>query len=797
MDESRRTTFMTGSSEWRESDQQRQYERSSDDHYFEETRDTRAKVNTYNQIDDMFTPLDDFSTDLGREIYATDPQPRHEYSRYLDHQAADEMEIPHNDSHLQQYQYDDKKYMPDDYDFDNPQGVHFYDQNLQDHGELYDTKDHRYYNDNKDDDDDGSSGEEEEEEEENSPIEIVAATVSTFDDPTLPCLTFRFWVLGTFFTVLGASISQVIFGWSFSLNPGPFNMKEHMLIYVASNSGGSIALAVDIVAMQHLYYKKGMSVLGSLLLIISSQCIGYGMGGLLRRFLVKPANMIWPSNLVQVALYNTLHATETSHQSINRQKFFMIAACCVFVYQLLPNYIAPILSSMALLCWILPESAGAQVLGSGFRGMGLMSFNFFVGAILALWVVAPILYFKNVKDALRFDPLSPLQYDEDGNEFDIGRVLNSNLEVDSAKLAAYSQLRMAPYLVFTYFTGFITVTATLTHVFLYYRKSIYHQFKASREEKEDIHSRMMRAYPEVPASWYIGIFVTMFVAAIIVCEVYTIRLPWWALIVGFILPALLVLPMGIIQAVSNNRIGLNLISEFVCGYILPGRPIANAAFKVYSYMTMYQCLVFVEDMKLGHYMKVPPRKLFAVQVWGTVLGSLVNYSVFRYLIASKEQILSGESPDPTNQWASRNTQVFYSASIMWGAIGPARLFNSDPSYNLVLWGFLFGILLPIPFYLLHKRYPEGKWHLINIPIVTIGTYATPTYFLYRRHHGWWKRYNYVFSAALDAGAQIAVLFTAFALSSQSFPTWYGNDSTNIEHCNFDSYKMQNQQQITA
>lgn len=47
---------------------------------------------------------------------------------------------------------------------------------------------------------------------------------------------------------------------------------------------------------------------------------------------------------------------------------------------------------------------------------------------------------------------------------------------------------------------------------------------------------------------------------------------------------------------------------------MPGRPIANVCFKVYGYMSMNQSVSFLSDFKLGHYMKVPPRSMFLVQV---------------------------------------------------------------------------------------------------------------------------------------------------------------------------------------
>jgi hypothetical protein len=46
----------------------------------------------------------------------------------------------------------------------------------------------------------------------------------------------------------------------------------------------------------------------------------------------------------------------------------------------------------------------------------------------------------------------------------------------------------------------------------------------------------------------------------------------------------------------------------------PERPVANMCFKVYGYISMTQALTFLQDFKLGHYMKIPPRTMFMAQV---------------------------------------------------------------------------------------------------------------------------------------------------------------------------------------
>ena len=104
---------------------------------------------------------------------------------------------------------------------------------------------------------------------ENYPIPLVAKTVSLKNDPNEHILTFRFWVLSTFWVVVGCGVSSFYyfkpyqlnltsyavqllswgmgtamarslptrtfntFGWKWSFNPGPWNAKEHALIVVA------------------------------------------------------------------------------------------------------------------------------------------------------------------------------------------------------------------------------------------------------------------------------------------------------------------------------------------------------------------------------------------------------------------------------------------------------------------------------------------------------------------------------------------------------------------------------------
>jgi F0F1-type ATP synthase assembly protein I len=51
-------------------------------------------------------------------------------------------------------------------------------------------------------------------------------------------------------------------------------------------------------------------------------------------------------------------------------------------------------------------------------------------------------------------------------------------------------------------------------------------------------------------------------------------------------------------------IGVNVISEFIAGIIIPGNLIGNITFKAYATGTYAQAISLLINLKLGHYMKV-------------------------------------------------------------------------------------------------------------------------------------------------------------------------------------------------
>lgn len=91
------------------------------------------------------------------------------------------------------------------------------------------------------------------------------------------------------------------------LNPHTFNSKEHLAIVIMSSSASEAARATEVLAAQKLYYDVVPHSMVAILLLFSSQLLGYGVAGILRRSLVYPTKMVWPSVLPLSSLIEALH----------------------------------------------------------------------------------------------------------------------------------------------------------------------------------------------------------------------------------------------------------------------------------------------------------------------------------------------------------------------------------------------------------------------------------------------------------------------------------------------------------
>ena len=693
-----------------------------------------------------------------------------------------------------------------------------------------------------------------------SPYAEVRAAVSDFD-PEMPVNTIRAWLLGLIAVIVPPGVNQLLslrfpsttisayviiifvyplgklcekvlptaalktpFG-NFTLNPGPFNVKEHSLISIMSLMSYQSAYATMIPAVQRFVYSENPSIGYSLLLTLSTQLLGLSFACIMRRFLVYPASMIYPVNLPKTTLLNSLHGRDTSagtHKGMSRFKFFWLCFTGLVCWQFFPGYIFTLLSQGNWFCLIFPENVPLnQVFGSSSLGLLPLTLdwqtisysqdplaspwwaeaNMLGGFALFFLVVVPALYYSNVWNQKYLPMFSSQTFDRFGKKYDVRNVTTprdgGGFVFNPDGYNRYLEQYIPTSLAMSYFLSFAATTGVIVHVALFHGKAIWRQFRTPIHSEMDVHTRLMTRYKETPYWCFALLFAISFGMGIAATYNWYTGLPAWAFVIAILVGAVFLLPIGVVMALSNQEVGLNMISELIVGYMLPGRPIAMMIFKTTMYMICYQGLQFVTDQKLGHYMKIPPRTVFAAQVFATVVGGIVQILVQEWAFANIENVCTPAAKE-SNKFTCDGIYVFGTASKVWGLIGPRAMFDAGRQYNHILFGFVVGAGAPVIIWLLSKRFPKSFWRLINLPIIFTATGSIPPatgmmytsaafwgflfqFVIKRRRPVWWTKYNYILSAALNGGTTIATVVIFFALQFPIGPNrdfyssgWWGN-----------------------
>ncbi|KAF2597876.1 hypothetical protein F2Q68_00012557 [Brassica cretica] len=509
---------------------------------------------------------------------------------------------------------------------------------------------------------------------------------------------------------------------------------------------------------------------------------------------------------------------------MTRAKFFVIALVCSFGWYIVPGYLFTTLTSISWICWAFPRSVTAQQIGSGMRGLGLGAFtldwtavasflfsplispffaiaNVFIGYVLLIYIVLPLSYWGfDAYNATRFPIFSSHLFTSVGQTYDIPAIVNDKFELDLAKYEQQGRINLSTFFAMTYGLGFATIASTLTHVALFYGREITERFRVSYKGKEDVHTRLMKRYKDIPSWWFYSMLGATLLISLALCVFLNdqVQMPWWGLVFASAMAFIFTLPISIITATTNQTPGLNIITEYAMGIIYPGRPIANVCFKVYGYMSMAQAVSFLNDFKLGHYMKIPPRSMFLVQFIGTILAGTINITVAWWQLNTITNICQEELLPPNSPWTCPGDRVFFDASVIWGLVGPKRIFGSQGNYAAMNWFFLGGAIGPVIVWLCHKAFPKHSWiPLVNLPVLLGATAMMPpatavnynswilvgtifNLFVFRYRKSWWQRYNYVLSAAMDAGVAFMAVLLYFSVGMEDKSLdWWG---TRGEHC---------------
>lgn len=225
-------------------------------------------------------------------------------------------------------------------------------------------------------------------------------------------------------------------------------------------------------------------------------------------------------------------------------------------------------------------------------------------------------------------------YDNTQHVYKVSRVLNDDLTFNLEKYQAYSPLFLPPAYALNIGLSFASLTAALVHAGLFHGKEIWYRFRTSRDQEPDIHLKLVKKYVDAPDWWYVALCLASVALGLGTVLGYDSQLPWWAFLISVIMALIFVIPTAMILGISNIQLSLNVISPFIAGYMLPGRPIAVMVFKVFSTITLGQAQIYSGDLKLAHYMKVPPRITFWCQVVAATWAVFVQIAVMNWALGN-------------------------------------------------------------------------------------------------------------------------------------------------------------------
>lgn len=344
-------------------------------------------------------------------------------------------------------------------------------------------------------------------------------------------------------------------------------------------------------------------------------------------------------------------------------------------------------------------------------------FNMATGMFISGLVILAM-YFTNSWQT-GYLPINTNQaFDHYGLPYNVSLATDALGHFDAAKYQVYS----APYLsaaqVINYMMFFALYSIVIVNVVLHHRYEVMLGFKSlwrslrrkeapegAEEGQDDVHGRLMKAYPEVSEWWYMAILAVSTVLGIVGLACWPTSTSPATPLFGIAMCLVFIIPTGIVTAMTGIPVPLNVISEFIGGLVYEGNAIAMNFFKCYGHTTATHTMIFANDLKLAHYLHIPPKVTFWAQIIGTFVCTMVSTGLMVFQMNLKDVC----TPNAPMKFTCPNVFSFYTSSVLWGTIGPRKSFGAGGPYQWMLMAFPFGAVAAITVFLLKKKWPKNTF----------------------------------------------------------------------------------------
>ncbi|KAH9985220.1 OPT oligopeptide transporter protein-domain-containing protein [Russula compacta] len=563
------------------------------------------------------------------------------------------------------------------------------------------------------------------------------------------------------------------------INPGKFRLKEHVVSTIVASTASYGSTSVMNFSVQRLYYDTNVHATTAILATFSTAVFGYGIVGLLRPLTVYPSEMVYWLVRAMPSLIDRLHFdTASNHKRI---RVFWAAFAVMFIYEIIPSYIFPLLNGFNIFCLASQHAPpGVQDVFTNIfggadsnEGLGLFSLSFdwqYIGSRLQVnswvglffsYIAIAAIYYSNIWNVTSksFPMLSTSLFSSNGSIYNQRAVFTGpNFQLNETALDEIGLPALTGSNAWLGLMSLLSIGGLIAHCILFWGPYVLASFKHSREKTQpDPHWIAMQKYEEAPWWWYLILLTLAFFAGLISVLRGETTLPVWSYIVA-------------------------LISDFqmIAGAINPGRPVANLYFSMWSH-------------------DIPPRVMFLTQIWGTIVVVMIA------ITGSQRELLL--EPNGNNIWSGLNVQLLNSNAVTWSLA--QQLYDPSGPYFVIPMGIFIGFGATCVHWLVHKRWPyigPIKVENVLLPIIYMYAYSlaggvnsivtsmilvglTSQFWMRRYHPGWYRKYNYLLGGAFDGGAQFMIFILSFAVFGASgiprpFPGWAGNPAKgNVDYCN--------------
>ncbi|KAI1861989.1 uncharacterized protein JN550_010620 [Neoarthrinium moseri] len=608
-------------------------------------------------------------------------------------------------------------------------------------------------------------------------------------------------------------------------NHGPWNLKEHAICSITATSASQAAPSIQVFAAQDLFYDLPLSATTVILSTISIGLFGYGLCGIIRPIVVWHVDAVYWSVLPTIKTLQGLHWQDVKNSKPLR--FFWYSFIGMFAYEWLPAYIWPWLNSVSIPCLASMHATGdkAAVLTNIFggsinnEGLGLFTVSLDWQYITSFQTSLPLklqahqaagfffcfiamigIYYTNAWDAMSQPFMSTRLRTEDGSAYPITKVFSGGV-LDQEAFATYGIPSLAGSFAYAMFMANAAIGALVAHCILFWGGDVVRSYKSARQGRYDDlhHAHMAKHYKETPWWWYVIVLVVSFVLGLVVVVKENVTLSAWAYVVALILGTIIAPFSTLLYSRYGNGIATNNLSKMLGGLLVPERPIGNMYFAAWSHNVINDCVQLCQDLKMGEYLKIPPRIMFLTQIYGTILGGFINYAVMISIVNGNRELLADS--DGNSSWSGATMQSYNTNATSWALA--KYLYRAGGKYEMVPIGIgigagivvvhrVFAYFVPkirnfstseinFPQFIQYAGYiPYNQSQTCVLFSWVIGGFYVQ-YYLRNYRPRIFKDYMYLVTGAFD-GASLSVLFIlSFAVfgaggPSIPFPTWWGNNA---------------------